>query len=175
MVRIVDGERYDLYRGETDVATCYVLTGSADGGVREICPWPEGETLRGLAVDGADPVVVDIAAERSASISVGPTDWAINGCDDPVNAVLAASIDPVAMTTSIACAGEFAVATVGSVFLNFGPPDGLIETYERVDGSWMLTDYGIGIDCDITEELCAAFSIDVIDEAVAPIPPAPSG
>ena len=51
------------------------------------------------------------------------------------------------MMSSFACDGDGATSTFGAVFVQFGPPDGGINAYERNElGAWIITDTGTGID-----------------------------
>lgn len=136
---------------------CVVLVSDQVDGWREFCRTTGEETP--TLIFGVDDDLVQIEHYDDDRLrgSVLLEMPAVSGCTlaDAKSIYLAivgpnfgSEPSPAVALTSIRCTGDRATASVGSVLLQPGPPDGSLYLLERTNGDWTVTDAGTGIDLD---------------------------
>lgn len=134
-----------------DGVDCVLLVVSAANDWREMCFQP-GEGAPGpiFTVINGKMTEFDVTDPSAPTGHVldGQV-WGSSGCSyDDAESVIAASHGrlPMLALTGVRCEGERSSLRAGSVLLQPGPVDGLIEIYERAGTEWTLVDAGTGIE-----------------------------
>jgi hypothetical protein len=167
---VYDGESVD---GDF-VLRCVAVGHDGETTWSEWCALP-GDSSSFVVVEGINPWVVDVGAEPlDVTMTQMPSEWAVtsSGCVDPLAIMIDAAELAPAVATSIACAGEEAVVTHSSVFMQAGPPDGGGLLLTSGDEGWNAEGGGTSIPCAADGlDRCARFGVEEeLFEATSPIP-----
>ena len=155
---------------------CVVIASASQPGWSESCLTPATRTSF-VYLAGADPWIVEVGADAGdVVLTQQPATWAVttSGCVEPLANLLAAAPIVPAMASGLACAGEEAFLTFGSVLLQPGPVDGGGMLLIKGEEGWNTEGGGTSFDCaagDDGVDRCALFGVaSELVEAVTPLP-----
>jgi hypothetical protein len=125
---------------------CLLAVPDDGGGWAETCAPSPNPWATYIVPDDRGAIVVDATGDSIRLVALGDGAMWTNGCDDSLVTSLAEAGAHLTMATGVACDGDVAYVSFGPVFVQEGPPDGGLSTYERSsDGVWHNTDSGTGI------------------------------
>ncbi|MCU0260598.1 MAG: hypothetical protein MUE78_06230 [Ilumatobacteraceae bacterium] len=144
-----------IYTADLDLgyeARCTLVVPD-DTGWYESCDVSQGPAHPGTLLVEHDGEVHLVDPTDGEVEALGDVALRTNGCDTSIRDLVGelGGVFDGAMVRAIACRGDDATGAVGAVWLQSGPPDGSLVTWQREsDGEWQTTDYGTGIEPDVS-------------------------